>query len=204
LLSEVSGISGETHLLQSINRLRDAAQHDLLDVSEGQLYIQVQAGVTLFRDLLHGVFTKDLRQLLPARILPISTSPPTDLLVLFEREIGEIRKLLRPGSRRRLEAHSRLRPLQILDASLRGSKDQPSPADLNRLGKAILAGAAWEAFFPGVAAVDMAVEGSGPSLSLRLTKKEGVPVALVPEGTAGAVVAIKRVDELGYRSGPGI
>lgn len=36
---------------------------------------------------------------------------------------------------------------------------------------------------------------------MRITKKEGIPVHLVPEGTPGAtVVAIKRVDELGYYS----
>lgn len=34
---------------------------------------------------------------------------------------------------------------------------------------------------------------------MRITKKEGIPVHVVPEGTPGAaVVAIKRVDELGF------
>jgi len=50
-----------------------------------------------------------------------------------------------------------------------------------------------------VASINLAPEGSGPLLSLRLTKKEGIPVQLVPEGTPGAtVVAVKRVDELGF------
>jgi hypothetical protein len=36
-------------------------------------------------------------------------------------------------------------------------------------------------------------------LSLRLSKKEGIPIQLVPEGTPGAsIVAVKRVDELGF------
>ncbi|MDW7979609.1 MAG: hypothetical protein RMH97_03475 [Verrucomicrobiales bacterium] len=42
-------------VLQTINGLRDAAQHHLLDISEGQLYIHVQSGVTLFRDLLKSI-----------------------------------------------------------------------------------------------------------------------------------------------------
>jgi hypothetical protein len=41
--------------------------------------------------------------------------------------------------------------------------------------------------------------GYGPSLDLRITKSEGVPVTVVPEGTPGAgVVAIKRVNELDF------
>src|SRR3972149_10453819 len=47
-------------LLQTINGLRDAAQHHLLDISEGQLYLHVQSGVTLFPDLLKSVFEQDL------------------------------------------------------------------------------------------------------------------------------------------------
>jgi len=57
--------------LQTINGLRDAAQHHLLDISEGQLYVHEQSGVTLFRDLLKSVFSLDLRSRLPTRILPV-------------------------------------------------------------------------------------------------------------------------------------
>jgi hypothetical protein len=130
-------------VLQTINGLRDAAQHHLLDISEGQLYIHVQSGVTLFRDLLKSVFEQDLVKQLPNRILPVSTSPPTTLATLFESELEEIKKLLRPGKRRQIEAVARLRPLAILDATIRGEKGQPSDADLRRIGKDVLAGKSW-------------------------------------------------------------
>lgn len=53
--------------------------------------------------------------------------------------------------------------------------------------------------FSGVASISLSHKGYGPSLDLRITKKEGIPVQLVPEGTPGAtVVAVKRVDELGF------
>jgi hypothetical protein len=43
--------------------------------------------------------------------------------------------------------------------------------------------------------------GTGINVSIRITKKEGTPVHLVPEGTTGAtVVAVKRVSELSYYS----
>lgn len=188
-------------VLQTINGLRDAAQHHLLDISEGQLYVHVQSGVTLFRDLLKSVFEQNLSSHLPTRVLPVSTSPPTNLATLFESEVSEIKKLLKPGRRRQVEALARLRPLAILDATIQGEKGQPSDADLRRIGKEVSRGSAWPDVFRGAAAVEIAADGTGPSLSLRLSKKEGIPIQLVAEGTPGAsVVAVKRVDELGFYS----
>lgn len=188
-------------VLQTINGLRDAAQHHLLDISEGQLYVHVQSGVTLFRDLLKSVFDQDLASHLPARVLPVSTSPPTDLATLFDSEVKEIKKLLQPGRRRRIEAVARLRPLAILDATIRGEKGQPSDSDLQRIGKEVSQGRSWAEVFQGAAAVEIAADGTGPTLSLRLSKKEGIPIQLVPEGTPGAsVVAVKRVNELDFYS----
>jgi hypothetical protein len=188
-------------VLQTINGLRDAAQHHLLDISEGQLYVHVQSGVTLFRDLLKKVFHQELAAHLPTRVLPVSTSPPTDLATLFESEVSEIKKLLSPGKRRRLEALSRLRPLAILDGTIRGEKGQPSDSDLQRLGTDLLAGKPWVEVFQGASSVEIAADGAGPALSLRLSKKEGIPIHLVAEGTpGGSVVAVKRVNELDYYS----
>ena len=186
-------------VLQTINGLRDAAQHHLLDISEGQLYVHVQSGVTLFRDLLKSVFGQDLACRLPKRVLPVSTSPPTDLATLFDAEVEEIKRLLQPGRRRRIEAMARLRPLAILDATILGEKGQPSEGDLRRIGKELTQGKPWAVVFQGVAAVEITADGTGPSLSLRLSKKEGIPIHLVPEGTPGAsVVAVRRVNELGF------
>lgn len=186
-------------VLQTINGLRDAAQHHLLDVSEGQLYMHVQSGVTLFRDLLKSVFGQELTFYLPTRVLPVSTAPPTDLVTLFDCGVEEIKKLLGPGRRRHVEAQARLRPLAILDSTLRGEKTQPSDGELRRIGRELLAGRHWTEVFPGVAAVEITADGSGPTLSLRLSKKDGVPIQLVPEGTPGAsVVALKRVNELDF------
>lgn len=188
-------------ILQTLNGLRDAAQHHLLDISEGQLYVHVQSGVTLFRDLLKSVFDQELATHLPTRVLPVSTSPPTTLATLFDSEVAEIKRLLRPGRRRRIEALARLRPLAILDGTIRGEKGQPSDSDLRLLGKDVMAGKKWGDVFQGVAAVEITADGTGPSLSLRLSKKEGIPIQLVAEGTPGAsVVAVKRVDELGFYS----
>lgn len=186
-------------LLQSVNSLRDAAQHHLLEISEGQLYVHAQAGATLFRDLLKAVFGQDLSDRLPDRVLPVSTSPPRDLITLFDSEIGEIKKLLRPGLRRRIQAEARLLPLAILDAAIKGEKGLPSTGELRLIGKELASGMGWQDIFKGVSAIEITADPAGPGLSLRLSKKEGIPIQLVPEGTPGAsVVAVKRVDELGF------
>jgi len=187
--------------LQTINGLRDAAQHHLIDISEAQFYIHVQTGVTLFRDLLKAVFDEDLSAKLPARVLPISTLAPLDITTLFETEIEEIKKLLAPKKRRRTEAYARLRPLAIFDAAIQGQKLQPTVGELRRQSNDLLAGKAWQDVFIGAASVELTTDPNAPALSLRITKKDGIPVHLVPEGTPGAsVVAVKRVNELGYYS----
>jgi hypothetical protein len=123
------------------------------------------------------------------------------LTTLFDTEVAEIRKLLAPGKRRRIEAIARLRPLAILNSALQGEKGQPGDAELGKIAQSLEQTQSWEDVFKGVAAIEIKTDGQGPSLSLRLSKKEGVPVQLVQEGTPdAAVVAVKRVNELDFYS----
>lgn len=185
--------------LQSINSLRDAAQHYLLQISEHLLYLQSQMGLTLFKDILKDTFQRDISKELPKRVLPVSTMPPSDIATIFETEVDEIRKLLSPKKRKMVEATAKLRSLAIFDGSIRGEKLQPGQSYLNKLAKKIKQQKNWKEIFPGVASINISSDGSGYPLSLRITKKEGIPVQLVPEGTPGAtVVAIKRVNELDF------
>jgi len=185
--------------LQTINSQRDAAQHYILEISEQLLYLQTQMGLTLFRDILKDVFQKDIAQTLPKRVLPLSTTPPIDIITLFENEVDEIKKLLAPKKRRMVEATAKLRSLAIFDGSIKGEKLQPTQGYLSSLAKRIKKERDWQEIFSGVASINISPDGEGYALSLRITKKEGAPVHLVPEGTPGAsVVAIKRVNELDF------
>jgi len=185
--------------LQAINTLRDAAQHHLVDLSEQHLYIHAQAGLTLFRDVVRAVFAQDLKVHLPPRVLPLSTTPPTDLATLFAQEVREVQRLLAPGKRRKVEAAAKLRALAIVDGAMRGDRIQPTDRELRKLGDSITRGTQWSDVFPGVAAIELTATGTGPSLDLRISKKEGIPIQLVPEGTPGAsVVAVHKVDSLGF------
>jgi len=191
----------EAITIQVINSLRDAAQHYLLEISEQQLYIYTQGGLTLYDTILKKVFQENLKEHLPNRVLPISTDPPKELSSVIAAEFKDIKALLAPGSRKQLDAQARLRTLQIVEESLGGSRSQPGEPELRRLVRDISKGRSWQDIFPGIASLRLDTTGTGLSVSLRIAKNEGEPVRLVPEGTPGAtVVAIKRVNELSYYS----
>ena len=198
--ARVKFLSDEQALtVQTINGLRDAAQHHIVEISEAQLYLHCMSGLTMFRDILHSVFEKDLATKLPPRVLPLSTQPSVDLLTMFENEVDAIRQLLAPGKRRLSEATARLRPLEILESTIQGQRMQPGEKSLERKCREIAGGKDLGSLFPNVAALNLITTGKGPSLQLRFAKKEGIPIHVVPEGTAGAFpVAIKRVNELDF------
>lgn len=187
--------------LQSINGLRDAAHHHLVEVPEQQLYLHSQAGVTLFADLLKSVFKENLATYLPERVLPITSNPPKELAMMIDDELKFIRSLLKPGVRRHVEARARVRALAIVEGATQGEHLQPSDGDLDKVLSQINAGKKGDAVFPGLASLTLSVEGEGIPFSIRFTKKEGMPIHIVPVGTPdAAVVAVKRVAELEFYS----
>jgi len=187
--------------LQTINGLRDAAQHYLIDMSEHQLYFYAQAGVTFFRDICDDVFEKKLVLELPERVLPVSTTAPKDLSALFDKEVKEIKDLLVTGTRKRMDAVAKMRSLAVLESAVNGIYEQPSDRELEKVCKRLIEGETWSSVFPGVASINITAEPDWPTLSLRLTKNEGIPVQLLSEGEgSGAVVALRRVNELDFYS----
>lgn len=187
--------------LQMINGLRDAEQHYILDIPEQQLYLAARSGVTLFADLLKTIFSEQLGDFLPQRVLPISTNPPRDLDILLDEELRFVRGLLRPGRRKFFEASARIRSLAVIESTLTGEKTQPSDGEIKALLRRIATNERPEALFPGITSISMAAEGDGLAVNLRITKKEGIPIQLVRENSPGtAVVAVRRVDELGFYS----
>lgn len=195
-LTEEEGLT-----IQILNSFRDAAQHDIVMLSEHELYMYSQASVTLYKNLIKKVFNEDLKNYLPERILPISTRPPTDLHAMVEADFKHIKSLLIPKSRKQIEAKARLKSLAIIESSLEGVRNQPSELELNKLAKQVQTGRKWQDLFPGLASLDINTTGTGISVDIRITKREGDKVQLVPEGTPGAtVLAVKRVNELDYYS----
>ena len=186
--------------LQAINGERDAAQHHILYISEQQLYIFMQSGLTLFEDIMLRVFGEHLRTHLPRRVLPIATLAPLDIEALFRFEILEIKKLLAPKSRKKSEALARIRPLAILNSAINGDHNtQLSESELNKYAQAINGGKSWNEIFPGVSAIQLEQNGTGPNISLRISKKAEAAFQVLPPGSdTNAVIALKRVNELEF------
>lgn len=191
----------EVLTLQSLNGLRDAAQHYTLEISEQHLYFQAQSGLTLFRDIVKRVFGLNVQEHLPIRVLPLSTTPPTNIHAFFSNELSEIKKLLGPNKRKKIDAMEKIRALAIMENAVQGISSQPSDSSLKKVLKTLEMGGNQSQLFPGVATLNFTAEGYGPSLDLRISRKEGIPVQVVPEGTPGShVVALKRVNELDFYS----
>ena len=145
--------------------------------------------------------TKRLVLELPERVLPISTTAPKDLSALFDKEVEEIKSLLVPGTRRKMDAVAKTRSLAVLESAVNGNYEQPSDGELRKVCERLADGEDWPSVFPGVASINIAAEGAGPTFSLRLSKNEGIPVRLLKEGEgAGAIIAVRRVNELGFYS----
>jgi hypothetical protein len=189
----------EVLTLQALNGLRDAAQHYTLEMSEQHLYFHAQSVLTLFKDILKKVFEIELNTELPERVLPVSTSPPTEITAFFSNEITEIKKLLDPSRRKKIDAIEKLRSLAIIENAVQGNENQPSNLDLSKMINNLKKGSNFKQIFPGISTLNLTSNGYGPSLDLRISRKEGIPIQIVPEGTPGsAVVALKRVNELDY------
>jgi len=187
--------------LQALNTLRDAAQHYMVELADDHLYVHAQSAVTLFSRLTAGILGRTLADDIPRRILPVCAKVPSGIESMFDIEFADIKRLVAPGSRRRLDAKARLRSMAILQASLDGKKSQPSDGELDRIVKRINKGEDWRAIFPGVATLTIQPDGTGPGLSIRITRNKGEAVRLVQEGDANAaVVAVKRVNETDFYS----
>lgn len=188
--------------LQNLNSLRDAAQHYIVEPSEGQLYVYAQAAVTTFKRLAADALGLDIGAEVPDRMVVVSASPPQDFGALLDFDFEDIKKMVAPGSRRRLDAHARLRSIAVLERSLEGERAQPTTRELNKIVKRINGGEGWRDIFPGVATIYIDPDnGAGLGITLRISKNKGDAVHLVSERAAGAaVVAVRRVDELSYYS----
>lgn len=190
--------------LNSINRLRDAVQHYTADISENHLYMLIQSGVTVFDDILSKVFDKRLFDLIPQRVLPISTKPPLNIITLYEAEISEIIKHVQESEKKLEDILPRIRSLAIVDSVFQGDDEPPSDEDLRKNIEQLNKGKNWMEIFKGVVTLGSKAEASNMYFPLRMTKNEGVPIHLSPkDSNAGGVVVTKEINVLDkYRYGP--
>jgi hypothetical protein len=181
----------EAGTLRAIDAMRDDEQHWFNQVPEQLLYLHARAGVTLFDELLQRVFDERLATHLPTRVLPLSVDPPRDLAIVLDEEYSQIAALLKPGRRARHEARARIRTLLAMEAHVT-PEAQVSTKDVDRVERAIRNGAPRENVFPRLDSIGTAVDGSGITITVHFTKKQGAPVRFVTDNAPAA--AIREVD----------
>lgn len=173
----------QAQTLSILDGLRDCAVHNLIELTEQALYVHTQAAITLFDQILRQVFGEHLADHMPTRVLPISTSPPKDMLTFLDSEFTQIQELLGPGKHRRSEARCRLHHLVIMESNLSGEARQPTEREVDHIVHRVKRGDTWQAIFPSIAGVRLDTQWHGPTVAIRFTRQpKAAPVRIVREG----------------------
>lgn len=171
-----------SRILSILNNLRNSAVHDYIEISEQNLYLHSQAVVTLFDDVLKKAFGDNISDFLPERVLPVSTNPPKDIDVFMDEEFTQILKLIRPNTRKRLEAEARLKPLLIVESSLSEDVEKNANRNIEKIITKLQEGLDWKTIFPEIATLKLNTAGEGLTYSVKITKNEGPPVRKFVDG----------------------
>ena len=191
--NEINIISAdERRTLSILDAHRDTIVHYYQEISEDMLYIQTQAAVTLFGDLLKNFFQERLADLMPERVLPVSTRPPKDLQVLIDSELKQVDRLLTPGSRKTPQATARLRPIMALATASRDKAERVTETELRKAVFRRRKREDWKVIFPEVAQLVLDTQGEGIPISLRIKKDAELAVKIAGPDEEPVGVLIKQ------------
>lgn len=191
--NEIKVISvDERTTLSILDALRDTAIHYYQEVSENILYLQAQAAVTLFDDLLNRLFKEKLADCIPARVFPVSTRPPKDLKVLIDSELSQVDELLQAGSRKGIQAAARLRPILALATAIRDNAERMTEGELRKAINRRRRGDDWRVILPEVAQLKLETQGDSIPIYLRIKKDAAIAVCVAKDGEAVAGAVIKQ------------
>ncbi|MEW6458643.1 MAG: DUF3644 domain-containing protein [Bacillota bacterium] len=182
----------ERATLSILDAHRDTAVHYYQEVSEDLLYLQSQAAVTLFDDLLNRVFKERLADCIPERVLPVSTRPPKDLKILIDSELSQVDELLQAGSRRGIQAAARLRPILALATATRDDAERVTEGELRKAINRRRRGDDWSMILPEVAQLKLDTQGDGIPFYLRIKKDADIAVRVAKEGEPVVGTVIKQ------------
>lgn len=172
----------ERATLSILDAHRDTAIHYYQDVSEDLLYLQAQAAVTLFDDLLSRTFKERLADCIPERVLPVSTRPPKDLKVLIDSELSQVDELLQAGSRKGIQAAARLRPILAMATATRSDAERVTEGELRKAINRRRRGDDWSVILPEVAQLKLETQGDGIPIFLRIKKDADIAVRVAKDG----------------------
>ncbi|MFC4437473.1 MULTISPECIES: DUF3644 domain-containing protein [Natrialbaceae] len=173
----------ESAAVFSLNNLRDYAQHEQVDVTEQQLYLQSRQCTDIFERVLNNVFNESLSDYLPGRVLPLSTTLPVDISAVIDREMEEIQNLMRDGATNKAR-----RKMKALDSLERGLADEGQTPDLSELNSKLesVDDQEIDEIFPSTFAALSDGVDSGGGIRINLGSDDpGIPARYVPEDQIG-------------------
>lgn len=151
-------------------------------VSEDLLYVQTQTAVALFDDVLSRAFQEKLADVIPSRVLPVSTRPPRDLQFLLDSDLTQVDELLKAGSRKGAQAAAKLRPILAFAAAAREKAERVSEREIQNALKRRKKGEDWALILPEVAQLRLDTVGQGTPVYLRIRKDAAIAVRVAKEG----------------------
>jgi hypothetical protein len=169
----------EGAVLQVLNHQRDFAEHEQVQISEGQLYLQSRQCIEIFQKVLEDVFGEQLSNYLPERVLPLATLMPVDIVNLVQEEVTRIEQLMEED--RVEEARKRIKSLESLERGLNDDGQTPTQAEINDRLAEIVSGENLEGVFPHVFAALSGEEDIGQGRRIQFGSEEGLPATYVPE-----------------------
>jgi hypothetical protein len=182
----------ERATLSILDAHRDTAVHYYQDISEDLLYLQAQAAVTLFDDLLSRVFKERLADCIPERVLPVSSRPPKDLKVLIDSELSQVDELLQAGSRRGIQAAARLRPILALATATREDAERVTEGELRKAINRRRQGDEWSIILPEIAQLKLDTQGEGIPIYLRIKKYADLAFRVAKDGEPAVGTLVKQ------------
>lgn len=172
--------NSEAAAILSLNNLRDYAQHEQVDVREQQLYLQSRQCTDIFEMVLTQVFNESLSQYLPERVLPLSTTVPTDIASVIDQEIDVIQELMDEGATD--EARNKLKALDSVERGLADEGETPNLSELTTTLQAVDNDQDLEDIFPSTFAALTDGVDSGGGVRINLGSDDpGLPAQYVPE-----------------------
>lgn len=188
----------DARTLRILGARRDAVQHAGSSVSHEALAYDGMAALFLADKLISGAFGTRLADEEPfaARPLPLASQPPREYHVLISSEMDEIRRLLRPGNRRRAEAITRLRPLAVADVAAADGDESLGAKELEGLARRVARGEDWRRLFPALARLEVD-RPAEQTYGFKIVRRgDAVPARIVgaDDPDADEAVVVKEVD----------
>lgn len=166
-------------VLHTLNHQRDFAEHEQVQINEGQLYLQSRQCIEIFEKVLEDVFDEQLADHLPERVLPLATLMPVDIVNLIQDEVAQIERLMEDD--RVVAARKRVKSLESIERGLDDDGRTPTQAEIDDRLSEIVSDENLEGVFPHVFAALSGEEDIGQGRRIQFGSDEGIPATYVPE-----------------------